>query len=391
MPSRFTLPRMLRCIALATFALTVGGFWGEAQTAAAPAPTSAPDVIVFANGDQLTGALVRGVGDTVVFKSDMAGEITVPLAKVRELRSSGSFAVLKKNARVSRGELHPGTVTVVNGNVVVANALGAPEEMPVNQVAYILDQATFDKEVERKAGPLYGWNGAVTAGASFVQSTQHGGTFNAGLSLARVVPTVTFLRSRNRTLLNVNETFGKLTTPVIPQTDPPTPDSVVKTSIFHADLERDQYFTQRFYALAQTAFDHNYSQGLQLQSVYGGGIGWTPITNPKQQLDVKADIHYESQGFQTPASNLDLVGSTFTETYRRNLPRKLLLTEAASVLPAWNNLNAYSANASVTLALPLFKRLAVSLNSSDSFLNNPSVGYKKNSFQFVTGITYSLH
>jgi hypothetical protein len=350
-----------------------------------------PDVIVFTNGDQLSGALVRGVGDSVVFKSDMAGEITVPLSKVRELRSSGSFAVLKKNTPVSRGEMHPGTIEVTGGAVVVASPMGAPEQMPIKDVAYILDQATFDREVERKAGPLYGWTGSVTAGATFVQSTQHGGTFNTGLTLARTVPTVTFLNPRNRTLLDISETYGKLTTPVIPQTEPkPTPDSVVKTSIFHADFERDQYFTQRFYALGNTSFDHNYAQGLELQSVYGAGIGWTPISTPKQQLDVKADMHYEGQSFQDPSTNLDLIGSTLAETYRRTLPRKLVLTEQASVLPAWNNLNAYSATGSINLTLPLFKRLSVALTTSDSFINNPSTGYKKNSFQFVTGITYSL-
>ena len=34
----------------------------------APAAKPAPDVIVFTNGDQLTGALERGVGNSVVFK-----------------------------------------------------------------------------------------------------------------------------------------------------------------------------------------------------------------------------------------------------------------------------------------------------------------------------------
>ncbi len=365
-------------------------------------PAQVPDTLVFVNGDQLSGTLVRGVGDSVVFRSDMAGELTIPLAKVKELRSTGSFAVLKKNERVKRGELRPGTVTVADGNVTVASPIAEPETIPVNKVGFILDQATFDKEVERKAGFFYGWNGAVTAGATFVQSTQHGGTFNAGLSLVRTVPTVSYLQTRNRTMLNIAESYGTLTTPIIPQTDPPTPDSVVKTSIFHGDLERDQYFTQRFYALGATAFDHNFAQGLDLQSVFGGGIGWTPITTAKQQLDMKVDIHYEKQSFiqstdptVAPIPELNLIGSTIALAYRRTLPKKMLLTTNASILPAFNTPegqpNAYSANGSVALGLPVWKRLSMSLSANDSFLNNPSPGYKKNSFQFVTGVSYSIH
>lgn len=358
-------------------------------------PAQQLDTIVFVNGDQLTGVLVRGVGESVVFKSDMAGEITVPLSKVKELRSSGSFAVLRKGVQVQRGEIRPGNVTVTGGNVVVLSPIGPPDTMPVKEVGYILDQSTFDREVERKAGFFYGWSGSVTGGATVVQSTQYGRTLTAGIALQRTVPTVTFLRSRNRTLMAVNETYGKLTTPAIPlgaldANGNPIPDSVVKTSIFHAMAERDEYFSQRFYALANTTFDHNYSQGLELQSLYGAGVGWTPIMTPKQQLDAKADIHYTREEFQNPVSNLDLVGSTISETYKLSLPRKMVFTQALAILPAWNNLNAYSANGNMALAMPVFKRLSLAFTASDSFLNNPSKGYRKNSFQFVTGVTYSL-
>lgn len=369
--------------------LSVLRCWAEEK----PAPQL--DTIVFVNGDQLTGVLLRSVGDKLVFKSDVVGEVTVPLAKIKEMRSSGSFAVLRKDVRVHRGDLRSGTLSVTGGNVIVQSPLAPPEIIPVKEVGYILDQQTVDREVERKAGIWYGWSGTVSGGATIVQSTQYGRTFNVGVSLARTVPTVAYLRARNRTLVSLQETYGKLTTPAVPlgaldANGNPIPDSVVKTSIFHGGLERDQYFTQRFYALATTAFDHNYAQGLELQSTYGGGIGWTPKSTPKQQLDVKADVHYTKEEFQTPSSNLDLFGSSLSETYKLALPRKMILTQALALLPAWNNLDAYAANGNVALAVPVLKRLAMSLSAADSFLNNPSYGYKKNSFQFVTGITYSL-
>jgi hypothetical protein len=61
-----------------------------------------------------------------------------------------------------------------------------------------------------------------------------------------------------------------------------------------------------------------------------------------------------------------------------------------AVLPAWNNTKAYSANGSVGLAMPVFRRLSLVLASTDNFLNDPAAGYKKNSFQFVTAAAYSL-
>src|SRR5581483_11150827 len=125
------------------------------------------------------------------------------------------------------------------------------------------------------------------------------------------------------------------------------------------------------YGLANLAFDHNFAQGLQFQQLYGGGVGYTVIDTAKQQLDFKADVHYERQNFFVSSSNVDLIGSIFGENYHRNLPRKLVFTEEGIFLPTW-------------------KRLGITFNATDNYLNNPSPGYKANSFQFVAGVNYAL-
>jgi hypothetical protein len=369
--------------------------YGAVGLAQAPAAKPEPDVLIFKNGDQLTGKLESGSGTNVVFKSDMAGEITVSLDNVKELRSHGSFAVLKKDVPLTRKDIQqlvlPGTVAYVDSVLEVAPATGVSSSVPEKDISLIIDQPTFQKQLRRQS-LLSGWKGAATAGATDVQATSYGTTFNLGLNLVRTAPTVPYLPPHDRQIFDLTEAYGKLTQPLVPQTVPATPDSVAKTSIFHADFEYDRYFSPRFYALGDTSFDHSFAQGLNLQQVYGGGFGWTPVQSAKQQLDLKFDVHYEMQAFLPTAGtvNQNLIGSTFSESYRRTLPRKLILTESGSVLPAWNNTNAYSANGSVNLALPTFHRLTVNVGASDSFINDPPVGYQKNSFQFTTGIGYTF-
>ncbi|GGA75906.1 hypothetical protein GCM10011507_29100 [Edaphobacter acidisoli] len=346
------------------------------------------DIIVFTNGDQLTGTLEREVGDSVVFKSDMAGEITVSTSKIKELRSNGQFVLLEKGEMVKRTKRSSGKLQYADNNVTISGA--TPQTVPIKNLAYAIDSATFNKEVLANPTPLQGWAGAITGGATLVRATDYGETFTLGLGLIRAIPTVSFLPPRTRSTVNVLETYGKLTSPVIPQTTPPTPAAMTKTSIFHADAEHDKYFTSRLYALANTAFDHNFSQGLNLQQIYGGGIGYTVLQSPVQQLDVKMDVHYERQNFVAPTPNDNLIGSIFGETYHRSLPRKIVFTENGSFIPAWNNTNAYSAIFGAGLVLPTYKRLSVNLNMQDNYLNNPAVGYNKNSFQFVTGVSYTL-
>ena len=348
------------------------------------------DILIFTNGDQLSGTMERSVGGSVVFKSDMAGEITVPLAQIKELKTQGAFAVLKHGVPVSQSKkVTPAPVDITSTTVTVHETAQAPTQtVPVKDVAFMVDEKTFNSTVSHDTGFFEGWNGAVNLGTSFTQSTIHGGSLSTGVALVRQIPLVPYFNPRNKTTANFQENYGVLTTPAVLAGT--TTDSESKTSIMHADAERDEYFTKNVYALGTVSFDHNYSLSIALNQLYGGGIGWTVFNKPVQQLDVKVDAHYQKQGHFDPTMNLNLFGSTFSEAYRRNLPYKMSLTESGSFIPAWNDMHAYSANGNVTLSAPLFKRLALNLTGLDTYINNPDPGYQKNSFTFTTGLTYTL-
>lgn len=378
--------RALRTLPLGLFLLLVTAAALAQQST--PPPKPQPDVLVFTNGDQLTGKLIRADSGSVVFKSDMAGELTISFDKIKELRSSGSFSMLKKGPPSKHNLVGQGQVNVADNNVTVTAV--PPVTLAIKEVGYVIDTPTYDREVNHQIGFMHGWNGAITAGATLVRATDNITSFTAAITLARLSPTVDYLPRHTRTTFNLLETYGKATSPVIPQTIPPSPSPVItKTSIFHADAERDWYFTPRLYALANTAFDHNFSQGLNLQQLYGGGIGWTPIQEEKQQLDLKADVHYERQSFFAQPDE-DLIGSIFAESYRRSLPRKIIFTQVGDYIPAWNNSKAYSAMFGIGIVLPTWKKFGASFNATDNYLNNPSPGYKANSFQFVAGLTYTI-
>jgi hypothetical protein len=362
---------------------------------AAPAPTAKgapPDVIVFANGDHLTGKFLRSIGGNAVFHSDIAGDITVSWDKVKEIHSASKFVVLQKGFQSTRKglptHLPEGSLTVENKQIELTPTEGTPAEtIPLASVAYVIDQPTFDTQLRHEPGIWSAWTGNATAGATIVEATQNTFTFNGGFALVRAVPPVGWLNPSNRTLLGLQGSYGKIT-------EPGTPTE--KTAIYHAYAERDEYFSPRLYGLGQVAYDHNYSQSLDLQQIYGGGIGWTIVKKPKETLDLKATIQYERQSFlnaTTPGSNQSLIGSTFAANYVRYLAKGLVFNQQLAYIPAWNNLHAYSVDETDTLILPVYKRLSLSVGTVDSYLNDPATTVpptKRNSFQFTMGATYSL-
>jgi len=377
-------------LSLVVLCLTSGVLTQPAHAQEKP-PAPPPDVVVFKNGDQLTGTLERGEGTNIIFKSDIVGEVTISLDKVKELRSNGSFTIIKKDETVTRTTRQPGNIAVGDGNVTLTQPNGAPQTVPNADLAYILDSATFNKEVIANPGIWYGWNGSLTGGATVLQSTSFGQTLTLGVSLIRAIPTVAYLPPRTRTTFNLLQTYGKLTQPTVPQTNPPTPVAVAKTNIFHTDFEHDKYFTQRMFVFGGLQFDHNFSQGLDFGQIYGVGVGVTAIKDAKQELDLRTDIHYQRQNFTPPTPNEDLIGSSFGEAYTRTLPGKMLFTQSGTFIQSWNDSRVWSAVAAAGLALPVYHRLSLSVNILNNYLSNPAIGFQNNSFQFVTGVTYTLH
>ena len=375
---------------------------GAAPLLAAETPKPAPDVILFTNGDRLTGKLVRVVNGTVTFHSDLAGDLNVTWDKIKELNSASPFAVLEKGVVPKRkdgeGQIPIGTVKVENQKIELSSAAATATipPIPVANAAYLIDQPTLDKQLLHQPGFFTAWNGTATAGVTLVQATQNQYTFTGAVGLVRLVPTVGWLPPRNRTAVDFSGSYGKITQPgyTVPGMAP-IPASYTKTNIEHGDAERDQYFSPRFYYLGEASFDHNYAQSLDLQQIYGAGIGWTAIKQPNRQLELKVAAQYEKQQFAsaTAGTNQNLIGATVAANYTAMLFKKINFNQQLSYIPAFNNARAYSATETDTLGFPAYKNLSFTVGTLDTYLNDTPLTVpptKRNSFQFTMGLTYNV-
>ncbi len=357
-----------------------------AQGVAAGATKPGSDVLIFVDGEKLIGHLERATSASVVFKSDMAGEVTIPWSKIQELHSPDKFAVIPKNVKLRREEdtsnVPKGTITATAKQVEVTPGPEAqPQSVSAGDVGQVIPLPDFEKAFQH-AGFAQGWAGGATLGISLTEATQKDQTFTAALNLVRAVPSENWLDARSRTIFDYNEAYSQLTQPGSP---------TVKTSLFHADAEQDWYLSPRVFVFGQAMFDHSVSQGLDLQQTYGGGVGLAVVKTKNQEFDFKASVDYIDQQFEDALLNKKLIGSIFSETYVRKFAHGILLNEQGGITPSWDDTSAYSAFASAGLTFPVYHHLGLTVGALDDFLNDPPPGFKKNSFQFTLGATYSLH
>lgn len=349
-------------------------------------PKPGTDVLIFADGEKLIGHLERATATSVVFKSDMAGEVTVDWSKIQEISSPQKFAAIPKNVKLRHredaGQVPQGALSATAQKIDLTPGPAAPPQtVAVGDLAQLVPASDFVKAFH-PVGFMQGWSGGATAGLSLTEATQKDQTFTAAVNLVRAVPSENWLDLRSRTIFDYNEAYSQLTQPGSP---------AVKTSLFHVDAEQDWYASSRLFVFGQAMFDHSVSQGLDLQQTYGGGIGLVVVKAKNQELDFKASVDYIDQQFETSTLNKKLIGSIFSETYVRKFAHGILLNEQGGITPAWDNTSAYSAFASAGLTFPVYHHLGLTVGALDDFLNDPPPGFKKNSFEFTLGATYSFH
>jgi len=93
------------------------------------------DVLVLSNGDTLHGKLVNASGGKVTFHSDALGDVSIAWDKIKELHTTGSYAVLNKNVKTygkkTAGTIPSGPLEVTNKEISVHTEAAAPATIPL--------------------------------------------------------------------------------------------------------------------------------------------------------------------------------------------------------------------------------------------------------------------
>jgi hypothetical protein len=376
--------------------LAVCGTPAYAQTAKAGV-----DTITLINGDQLTGKLGKVVYGTVSFHNDVLGDLSIPLTKIKAMHTAEAFAAGAKDQYLTKKnvamKIPVGGIALEDDTLKIMLPKGEVQSFPAKDIGFLLEEQAFQRELHNESDFLYGWYGTATLGATVVKATNSAQTYTGTVALVRAIPTIAGLPAGSKTILNLSGTYGLAKDPLIVSGDDVFQTaSVTKTDILHGDLEYDKFFTPMIFGLLNGSADHNFGNGLELQQSYGAGIGWAILRSPQNDLAVRAILQYEQQqfyngitsGLGTPTVNL--VSASIGETWSRTFPHNVKFNEYVTLNPTFNVVRAYSAVAGTSLLFPVYKNLNFSVSGTDNYLGDPPEGFQRNTFQFTSGISYTL-
>ncbi len=146
-------------------------------------------------------------------------------------------------------------------------------------------------------------------------------------------------------------------------------------------------------------FTHNALQGLDLQSIYTGGLGWHAVHTPATTFDILTGLNYTRQsygaiqGSTTPTTNVDrnLLGATATEDFKHEFTPTTSFTEDFNVYPDLSNVGQYTFAFDSAFDMKINEWLGWQVSFNDRYVSNPPIaGTKSNDVLFSTGITASF-
>ena len=340
--------------------------------------TAMGDTLVLKNGDRLTGTIESSDGKVITFKTDYAGEIKVKWSAVKETTTENPLYVVKNNKATVNG-----TVTTEDSNVVVHTANAGAVTVPLSDVAVIRSPA------EQKAyeGTLH---------PNLVQEWAGGGSF--GFALARGNSDTTNLavgfNADRKTLSDEIKTYFSS----IYATAGAIAGGTVTANEILGGIRFDKNIDPKLFAFVSGDFTHDALQSLNLQQIYGGGLGWHAIDHPNTTLDVLGGLSYtrESYNGATTTTTTGAVDRNFPtlvagENFTKKLGAGSALTEDFTFYPDLTDISEYRLALDAGWTTQIKKWLGWQITLSDRYISNPPIlGTKDNDVVLSTGLKFSF-
>lgn len=337
------------------------------------ATAATADVVTFKNGDRLSGRWARVEGNSLIFKSDSVGTVTIPLKKIESFSSTKPCVALLKGGQTIRGLMF----LLPTGNWEFAVSSGL-ESIPHSDVMAILPEKTY-RELggEHHTQPWANWRGSTNFGYSLERGDTQSGTISTSVTADRIQPNLPGFPTRWRTHYNLQMLLAHAETVATGAT--------VQSNTLTTSARQDYLFSPHKFIYGQIEFDHIQPQDLILRQTYGGGFGKDVRDTPRMRLSLLTGVTYVNEDYNNVPRRQSMDGFV-GEQLGYTLTSRLRLTNKLDIYPNLIGAGLFRADTTDGLIFQLNHRLSLNTSVVDFYLARPPAGSKANNFTATTGL-----
>jgi putative salt-induced outer membrane protein len=332
--------------------------------------------VLLKNGDHLTGNIANSDGATLTLKTTYAGSVKIQWSAIHEVSSEKQIFVTTSDQKTLRG-----AITATDGTVLVHTASGSVS-VPLAKVTSVRSdagQAAYERSLHP---PLTeNWKGNVTFGFALARGNSDTTNLNTGLRVDRKTRS-DHIALYESSLYATNDSAGGGV----------TADTVLGGARY------DRNITPRLFSFVSGDFTHDDLQGLDLRSIFSGGLGWHAIDRPRTTLNLLAGVNYTHESYSgaaqpAPATGLhrNLAAMTVGNDFEHKLGQFTTFTEHSYFYPDLSNVGQYRFSLDAGSATDITNWLAWKVSFSDRYVSNPPIaGTESHDVIVSTGVDFKF-
>jgi len=350
----------MKSLIAATLLLCTGSLWA--------------DQVTLANGDRITGSVLRSDSKTLVIKTDTAGEVSLKWDSVVAISAPGPLYF-----GLGDGQMIVGSVETVNGRFNVTTQAAGVVVTPKESVQFIRngdEQAKVQAEIDHFRNPRLVdlWVGNLDLGFAASQGNAN---------------TRTLTMATNAQRATTRDKIAVYYTSIFSSSDFSGGPSQTTANSKRGGVGYNLNLDKKAFVFGAVDLESDQFQDLDLRFTPSAGLGYHAIATMPTQFDLRlgaaGDREFFSTGLNRTSAEL-LLGDDFVHKFSA-------ATHIEQKLDFFTNLSdtgAYRVNFDISAVTAIRKWFSWQVTISDRFLSNPIPGRKKNDAIYSTGLRVSF-
>jgi putative salt-induced outer membrane protein YdiY len=327
--------------------------------AACRIPSSMADEVQLANGDLISGEIIKIEGETIVLKTSYAEKVQVNWKKVVCLAAEKELTFVLKTEELLVGRASCPSIGTIR---LEGEKIGEPAEFALSEL---------EKIEPYPPAPAVNYRALVSAGGSINRGNTDTSTFNSSAGFQ--------VRSkRHRVTLEGRFNIGES-------------DGNENERNWLASGKYDFFVTNKVYTYLQTLFEYDKFQDLNLRSTAGPGLGYQFFDTERTKLFAELGPSYFREDYDEGVDNEYLSGRWAAGLKYDLLPEKIKFFHRNEGYYDLTSDKGVYIRTEQGIRLTLVRNFFLNFQANYQYRSEPPAGIKKSDTSLILGLGYELN
>jgi putative salt-induced outer membrane protein YdiY len=321
------------------------------------------DEVIFKNGDRLTGKIEQLVEGKLVFKSDMAGTVTIDISSIQTLSSDEQIKVHLKDG------------TVLNQKVTKAG----PDRFAVEGTDTVKAQE-FElaaiSSINPPAKPKPKWTGDISAGLTLTHGNTRTEAISASVNLRKRT-------DNDRTQLSADYGRGR-------QRDASTGQMETTEDWWRTKGKYDYFFKKKLYGYLDGRYETDAMAQLDRRVIIGGGSGYQWIESEDMNFSTEAGLASVYEKFDNQTSSNSQVSVQAGYNFDKQLVKKVKFIHDLTWYPSTEKFSDYYLTSTGEIRAHFTDTLFTNFKAIFDYDATPAIGAGDTDVKYIWGIGWSF-